>query len=338
MSTYKCPECGNPILLNERHCANCDYDVTDAEYAALVPAQPANPIVEKPTVSQPTTSQNPVATTGIDTVMAHGNVDASTHHTEDNSTLNIDNSKTVHNTNQTVTNTFIIMGGGTAPMPQNMDPQIADAIKQAQQIAQPTTQPAAPTPPVTPTQPKAEEVGQKGIGSIDGRRPEPPKTPKKWWIGIVVVALIAVAAVAVLGGKEEQPPTQSTTTTQAPKANTPKANTPKANTPKATTPKAVTAAPAATPAKTTSASAAVPKSPTPTANQKPAEVKPKDAKYEAGMSAYKAGDGLAAIQAFKASGSKESLRMLGKIYEEGCGSVEANAMMARKYYKEAENK
>ena len=87
-------------------------------------------------------------------------------------------------------------------------------------------------------------------------------------------------------------------------------------------------------ASTTSASAVQ----TPTANQKPAEVKPKDAKYEAGMSAYKAGDGLAAIQAFKASGSKESLRMLGKIYEEGCGSVEANAMMARKYYKEAENK
>lgn len=26
MSTYKCPECGNPINLNERHCTNCDYD------------------------------------------------------------------------------------------------------------------------------------------------------------------------------------------------------------------------------------------------------------------------------------------------------------------------
>jgi len=56
------------------------------------------------------------------------------------------------------------------------------------------------------------------------------------------------------------------------------------------------------------------------------------------MKAYNAGDGLAAVQAFKASGSKESLRMLGKIYDEGCGSVEANAMMARKYYKQADAK
>lgn len=64
----------------------------------------------------------------------------------------------------------------------------------------------------------------------------------------------------------------------------------------------------------------------------------RDADYDAGMRHYKAAEGWEAVQAFKASGSKESLRMLGKIYEEGCGSIEPNAMMSRKYYKEAEKK
>ena len=60
-----------------------------------------------------------------------------------------------------------------------------------------------------------------------------------------------------------------------------------------------------------------------------------DANYDAGMAAYKAGDGLGAISKFKASGSAQANYMLGMIYEKGCGNVAANAMMARKYYKEA---
>jgi hypothetical protein len=56
------------------------------------------------------------------------------------------------------------------------------------------------------------------------------------------------------------------------------------------------------------------------------------------MNYYNAGQGLEAVREFKASGSKASLLMLSKIYEEGCGSVEANAMMAMKYRKEANNK
>ena len=53
------------------------------------------------------------------------------------------------------------------------------------------------------------------------------------------------------------------------------------------------------------------------------------------MAAYKAGDGLGAISKFNASGSAQANYMLGMIYEKGCGNVAANAMMARKYYKEA---
>ena len=91
MSTYKCPECGSPINLNERHCANCDYDVTDAEYAGVAP-QPVAPHAEKPQAPQMPTPQSPASTAGIDSIMAHGNVDVSTHHSEDKSTHNIDNS------------------------------------------------------------------------------------------------------------------------------------------------------------------------------------------------------------------------------------------------------
>jgi TPR repeat protein len=60
-----------------------------------------------------------------------------------------------------------------------------------------------------------------------------------------------------------------------------------------------------------------------------------DADYEAGMAAYKDGDGLEAIKKFNASGSAQANYMLGVIYEKGCGNVAANAMMARKYYKKA---
>lgn len=73
-------------------------------------------------------------------------------------------------------------------------------------------------------------------------------------------------------------------------------------------------------------------------SQQPLPTKTIDSNYEAGMRAFNAGDGYEAVKAFKASGSKESLNMLGKIYENGCGSIEANPMMARKYYKEAEKK
>lgn len=315
MSTYKCPECGNPINVNERHCANCDYNVTDAEYSALVPSKPSTP-------------QSATPAPEIDSIMAHGNVDASTHHSEDKSTHNVDNSQTINNTNQTVTNTFIFMGGGAASMPQNIDPQTAEALKQVQakQASQQPTQPIH----TAPNQMMNNGEGQKGIGAIDGHRSTPPKTSKKWWIAVVVVAIVAVVVVKMIPNKEQQPPTQSpTTAVTSKKTATNKGNNTTTAT-KVSTKPATQKAVAETVVATTKTNAQA------TANPAPAKVVDKN--YESGMKAYKEGNGLAAIQAFKASGSKESLRMIGKIYEEGCGGVEANAMMARKYYKEAENK
>lgn len=62
-----------------------------------------------------------------------------------------------------------------------------------------------------------------------------------------------------------------------------------------------------------------------------------DANYEAGMAAYNAGEGLEAIKRFQASGSAEAYYMLGTIYERGLGSIAANQMKARDYYKKAKN-
>ena len=60
-----------------------------------------------------------------------------------------------------------------------------------------------------------------------------------------------------------------------------------------------------------------------------------DANYDAGMKAYEAGNGLDAVNSFKKSGSAKAYYMLGLIYENGCGNVGKNAMMARKNFKKA---
>ena len=62
-------------------------------------------------------------------------------------------------------------------------------------------------------------------------------------------------------------------------------------------------------------------------------VEKKDADYDAGMEAYEKGKGLDAIRLFKKSGSAKSYYMLGLIYENGCGTVGSNGMMARKNFK-----
>ena len=64
------------------------------------------------------------------------------------------------------------------------------------------------------------------------------------------------------------------------------------------------------------------------------KIKP-DLSYEEGLKAYNKGDGLNAVKAFKKSGSAQSVYMLGMVYKNGCGNIGKNAMMARKYFKQA---
>ncbi len=324
----KCPECGEELQPGVRVCPNCDYELTDSEFAAaggtampeapaapeqpVAPARPAKPtkpaMPGKPEVNMP------------ESILSHGDVNVASNHAEDNSTHDdhsvnthvqqnmqhnvTDNSQTVNNT------TILIMGGGNAPLPPNIDPNTAEAVRraQAQQAQQAPAQPAN---------------NEKSLGSLAGGAAYTPSygggSAKKWII-LAVIGVIIGGAVYLFFGKKETPaeaPAAQETTVQPVTAPAPA----KAAAQPASARKNKEAAAANTPAP--------PKAATPA---------PRDANYEAGMKAYNAGDGLAAVQAFKASGSKESLRMLGKIYDEGCGSVEANAMMARKYYKQAENK
>jgi hypothetical protein len=77
--------------------------------------------------------------------------------------------------------------------------------------------------------------------------------------------------------------------------------------------------------------------PTPAPTLQPDSVKvlAPDAHYEAGMAAYNEGNGLEAIKAFNRSVYPDSYYMLGMIYEQGCGTVGKNLMLARKNFKKA---
>ena len=164
----------------------------------------------------------------------------------------------------------------------------------------------------------------KGLGALsggEGIRPQPKGNEgggnRTLWFLLGGVAAVAVIAFLAFGGKgektgsapvEPQAVEQAAEPTAAPQSVTP-------------------AAPQATPQQSAAK---------PTQSAQPAAAQPAtDASYEAGMKAYKAGEGLEAIECFKKSGSAKANYMLGIIYESGCGNVGSNAMMARKYFKKA---
>lgn len=338
----KCPECGEELQLGVRICPNCEYELTDSEIAQ------AGSITPVSTVSAPVTSSAPVKPERPNTkapqrpvapakpaqpevnmpesIMSHGDVSVQSNHAEDNSVHNdnsvqnnvTDNSQTVNNTNQTVNNntTILIMGGGNAPLPDGVDESTAEAVRQAQM--QMTAQ-----------------QNKKGVGSIAAGQAYAPSrsgTGARKWIGIVLAAAVIGGGIYFFVGKKSVTAPASKPAVEAVPAQQQAA-------PKAVT-KSEGSAAKSTATKSPSNSAAT-KAATQSASAKPAATTPdapKDAHYEAGMKHFNAGEGLEAVREFKASGSKQSLQMLGQIYESGCGSVEANAMMARKYYKEAEKK
>ena len=340
MKDFVCPECGEKIPAGVRVCPNCDYELTDKEYAEANPQtveetiQPAKPDVQRPAKPAVQRPAQPAAA-APESVMAHGNVDVSQHHAEDNSTHNIDNSQTVHNntqnvqnnTTQNVQNTFIIMGGGSAPLPPNIDEHTAQAVQQAQaQVQQQHAQQQSNAR-------EAEEAdgGEKGIGSIDGRRrPAPSASGSKSWMGIAVVAIVVIGIVYFffIGGDKKEAANEPAKTEVAAnnKSGTSKKSTSATSSNKNT--KSATSQPKANTATSTASTAQVQQAP----------AKPKDANYEKGMQYFNEGNGLEAVKAFKASGSADALYMLGIIYEQGCGSVAANAMMAKKYFKQAADK
>ena len=166
--------------------------------------------------------------------------------------------------------------------------------------------------------------GPKGLGALsggEGLRPQPKGNEgggnRMLWFILGGVAAVAVIAFLAFGGKGES---QSATPAETPVVEQAAGSATAA--PKAVAPQQQ-AAPATPAATTTQPAAAKPAAPA------------TDANYDEGLKAFKAGEGLKAIECFKKSGTAQANYMLGVIYENGCGNVGSNAMMARKYFKKA---
>ena len=264
--------------------------------------------------------------------MAHGNVDVSQHHTEDKSTHNVDQSQTINNTQQTVTNTFIIMGGG-ATMPNNLDPQTAAALQQAQQHApQAATQPAPQQNPTPSAQPTTAANGQKGIGAIDSSAvPIQPtsRNAKRWGIPLAVVAVVVVAVVAFLVLRPEQATSPAEVATKTEQVSTPAKKQQSAGTSNTAT-RSNTAAKTATSAAATAAASPAPAA---KAAAKPAPVN----HYEEGMRYLEQGNYDKAIEHLRTAAKAnngEAAFQLGELYMNGTG-VAANKEEAIRWYKVA---
>lgn len=186
-------------------------------------------------------------------------------------------------------------------------------------------------PDVVPNATVVENVetlnGAKGIGTLDGRTAIKPKTQgsgNKTWL-VIVILVVAVGAYFLLNKESEKLPdstkTEETTVTQPEKVETQQTEPIQKAEVKSIQVKQ--------------------ESEPPVVSEQPSKSEPvvvevkKDANYDAGMKAYEAGNGLEAINAFKSSGSAKAYYMLGVIYEQGCGNVGKNAMMARKNFKKA---
>ena len=212
---------------------------------------------------------------------------------------------------------------------KGIEEEISGAFRPAAKAVQPGPVQARPQQQTASTG-TFSPAGSKGIGSLTGGSPATPPSSKgpekgksKAWVWIVIAAVAAAAvffAVSGNGDKTESPAPVSTEKTLAVPQDQESQKEEKARTqPEA---KPAGTAPAASPAKSGQAA-------------KPAPAAKTDVNYEKGMEAYNSGNGLEALDYFKASGSADAHYMIGVIYENGCGSVGANAMMARKSFKKA---
>lgn len=204
---------------------------------------------------------------------------------------------------------------------ENAKADIEKEMIETYKPANKATQPAVVDLPSTNESIQSQESGQKGIGALTGARPHPAprsSTRKNKWIPLSAIILIALVGYFFLSRKDHTP-------AAAPVK-------PPTEQKESVTPKSSPAAkPEATPPTTTS----VKKEEQPAKVEQQPVVEKKDTDYDAGMEAYEKKNGLDAIRLFKKSGSAKSYYMMGLIYENGCGTVASNGMMARKNFKKA---
>lgn len=202
----------------------------------------------------------------------------------------------------------------------------------------PVVKPVQPQVVVTETK-KAETTKSDVISQVDeSTKPATPIAPPKTegrsggsGLGWIILALIVGAAFFFFfagGDEEEVTPEVVVVEVPAQEVEQPKKAEPVLQ---QVAPVVEKVAPAPAPVATPAPAPAPEPAPTP---EPVKEVKP-DANYEAGMAAYNSGKGMDAVKAFNQSGSADAYYMLGVIYEQGCGTVGKNAMLARKNFKKA---
>ena len=331
MNTNKfCPSCGEPVTPDMKSCPNCGENLVDD----TLPQTTGNDDLKKAqTLSEETEaakdgiqlgSRNNIVgdVTGrkIETqsMIENTNTHVEANTTNSVSTSHVDNSQKVINSNtNNVTYNIIYQntGQGAAQQP-NQGPGIPDF------------NPGQPFQPNPTPQAVSDSNASKGIGAIAGGQGNKPKTGNNTNGNMKTIIAACIGLVVVIGlffiiktpgdnsiPQEENAIPESvekatgSSDTESSAADRPSISTeaaPEANEPAATKKQTKTPVEKAT-----------------------------DSNYEKGMKAYKSGDALEAIKCFKSSGSAESNYMLGVIYEQGCGNVAANAMMARKYFKAA---
>lgn len=203
---------------------------------------------------------------------------------------------------------------------ENSKADIEKEMIETYKPANKATQPAVVDHSSLDTSMRSQESGQKGVGTLTGTQPHPvPRSGsgRNKWIPLSVIILIIFAGYFFLSKKDHSP----TDTPVIPQTEQKQSVTPKT---------APAVKPKATPPATT-----VKKEQQPVKAEPQPVVEKKDADYDAGIEAYEKGKGLEAIRLFTKSGSAKSYYMLGLIYENGCGTVGSNGMMARKNFKKA---
>lgn len=212
----------------------------------------------------------------------------------------------------------------------------ADLMKAFKPAPKPVQPQVVVTEAKKPEAPQRPVVAEKGM--VDERPAAPAPVAQKssssnsMLLGILVLAVVIGLVAFFMSTGDKSADSDAAVQAPAPAAVAP-----------APAPAAATPAPAAKPVATPAPAAKPAATPAPAAKpaEKPAEAPAPvqevktDANYEAGMAAYSAGKCLDAINAFNKSGTADAYYMIGLIYEEGCGTVGKNAMLARKNFKKA---